>query len=115
MIQEGRAVFPVRIPRPRAGDIIRVTYAPYADRRDFVQCFTGICIAVRKRGMGSSFTLRNVIDGVAIERNFPTYWPGIKDAEIVGRRNVRGNKLYYLREKPLRDSTFGNALERPKQ
>ena len=33
--------------------------------------FRGMCIARRNRGLGSSFTLRNVVDDAAVERVFP--------------------------------------------
>lgn len=106
MMKEGRAVLPTKIPNPSAGDVITITYAPNKNMPSFTQRFTGICIAVRRRGIGSSFILRNVIDGVPVERGFPIYCPTIRDAEVVRKRRVRRRKLYYLREKPNRESTF---------
>lgn len=76
-------------------------------------CFLGICIAVRRAGVGSTVVLRNVVDGVPVERGFPIYSPLIRDAEIVGKRKVRKAKLYYLRDRPLRESTFPDAIKRP--
>ncbi len=106
MISSGRAVFPKKVPDPRSGDIITVTYAPNPNTPDFTRRFTGICISVRRRGLGSTFVLRNVLDGVPVERGFPFYSPIIRDAEVIGKRPVRRNKLYYLRGRKLRESTF---------
>ena len=78
------------------------------------QCFTGICIAVRKRGLGSTVVLRNVVDGVPFERGFPMYSPLIQNAEMLGKRRVRRAKLYYLRDKPIRESTVPDATKVPR-
>lgn len=112
MLASGRAVFPQKVPDPQAGDIMTVTYAPDSRRPTFTQRFTGICISVRRRGLGSAFVLRNVLDGVPVERSFPFYSPGIRDVEITGRRKVARNKLYYLRDRKLRESTFQHKTKR---
>jgi large subunit ribosomal protein L19 len=87
----------------RPGDVIRVKVA-VLENRGRANNFTGICIARRNRGMGSSFTLRSVVANVPVERTFPLYAPTIKEFEILERRKVRRGKLYYLRDKPLRYS-----------
>jgi large subunit ribosomal protein L19 len=87
----------------RPGDVIRVKVA-VLENRGRANNFTGICIARRNRGLGSSFTLRSVVAGVPVERTFPTYSPTIKEFEVLERRKVRRGKLYYLRDKPLRYS-----------
>lgn len=112
LVASGRAVMPAKVPGLRSGDVVRVAYVASA-AQEKAQYFTGMCIAVKRRGLGSSFVLRNVVDGVAVERAWPTYSPLIRDAEVLGRNKVRRNKLWYLRDKPLRESTFGNALRRP--
>ena len=87
----------------RPGDVIRVK-VEVLENRGRANNFTGICIARRNRGMGSSFTLRSVVANVPVERTFPLYAPTIKEFEILERRKVRRGKLYYLRDKPLRYS-----------
>lgn len=114
MISEGRAVFPKKIPNPQPGDIIRISYASNLENLQMKQYFSGICMSVKRRGLGSSFVLRNVVHGVAVERGFPMYSPLIQDAEVIGKRKVRSAKLYYLRDKPLRDSTIPDATKRPR-
>lgn len=113
LIKQGRAEFARKIPNPQAGDLIRITYVSTLAEERNPQCFMGIVMSIRKAGIGSTVVLRNVIDGIAVERGFPMYSPLIKDAEIVGKRRVKRAKLYYLREKPLRESTFQGATLRP--
>ena len=105
MVRAGRAPLAALLPRPRAGDVLRVEFGPRA-------AFTGIVIAVRKRGLGSGWVLRNVVDGVAVERSGPLYDTTVTKVERVGQRRVRRNKLYYLREKKLRESTFTHQHRR---
>lgn len=68
---------------------------------------------MRRSGLGSTFVLRNVVDGVAVERGWMTYSPLVRNVELLWRKKVRRAKLYYLRDKPLRESTFGSAVLRP--
>ncbi|OSX72381.1 hypothetical protein BU14_0442s0016 [Porphyra umbilicalis] len=123
MVLSGRAVVPALAPDMAPGDVLRVSYvrgpaavaaagaagaaeAPLAH-------FTGVVMRVRRAGLGSVFVLRNVVDGVAVERGWMTYSPLVRNVELLWRKKVRRAKLYYLREKPLRESTFGSAPLRP--
>lgn len=107
MMKSGRALLAKM--GPRTGDIIRVEYMPNSAVSKVVQSFTGIVMSVRNRGMGSGIVLRNVVDGIAIERAFPLYSPNITNVELVGRRKVHRAKLTYLREKKLKESTFAHV------
>lgn len=108
-------MFAVKVPDPQSGDIIRVAYVRSIVGDDEpLLYFTGIVIAVRRRGMGSMIILRNVIDGIPVERGFPFYSPLIKDATVIGKKkNSRRSKLYYLRDRPLKQSTVANATRPP--
>jgi len=66
--------------------------------------FRGIVIARRNKGYASTVTLRNVIQGTAIERIIPLYSPHLIDLRIVEKRKARRAKLYYLRDKEIRYS-----------
>mmetsp|Transcript_9707 Transcript_9707/g.35551 ORF Transcript_9707/g.35551 Transcript_9707/m.35551 type:complete len:268 (-) Transcript_9707:108-911(-) len=88
----------------KAGDILALKLIIPENRRK-VASFKGICIARRNRGLGSSFTLRNVFNGMPIERQFPLYSPHLLEVKKVGSRRVRRAKLYYLRNLPNKFST----------
>jgi large subunit ribosomal protein L19 len=72
----------------------------------------GIVIARRNRGLGSNFVIRNVIGGCEVERIFPLYSPLVLDVRVLqkaflhkGQKRVRRAKLYYLRDRPPKQST----------
>jgi large subunit ribosomal protein L19 len=62
-----------------------------------VQLFEGVCIAIKNRGLNSSFTLRKISHGEGVERVFPLYSPRLSSIELVRRGIVRRAKLYYMR------------------
>lgn len=115
MIKDGRATFAEKLPRPLPGQVLRITYSCSNNEGDSEadSYFTGIVIAARQRLLGSSVILRNVVSGIAIERCFALYSPLVKDVEIIGQKRVVRNKLYYLRDRKLRESTFANPTSKP--
>ena len=60
---------------------MRVTYADPGARHGRNQ-FTGICIARSNKGLGSTFTLRNVIQRVGVERMFELYSPHLIEIQV---------------------------------
>ena len=96
----------VKISPFRPGDVVQLTMEVPENRRR-TQRFTGICIARKNRGLGSSFTLRTMLGNVGVERMFPLYSPNIKELVVVERKRVRRAKLYYLRDRPARFSRVG--------
>ena len=61
------------------------------------QDFTGVCIAIRKKGAGSNFIVRKMSGEVAVERNVMMYSPLLVYVKVVRRGVVRRAKLYYMR------------------
>ena len=91
----------------RAGDVVRVWVRVLEDaekKKYRLQAFEGLILA-RKHGSepGATFTVRKVASGVGVERIFPLYSPTIDKIELVKRSTVRSAKLYYVREKAVRD------------
>lgn len=115
MIRDGRATFAQRLGRPQPGQILRIGYVSnVGDKEEDMKWFTGVTMVIRNKLLGASVILRNVVQGVAVERCFPLFSPLVKEVRVVGQRRVTRNKMYFLREKALRESVFGNALEVPK-
>jgi large subunit ribosomal protein L19 len=88
-----------------SGDVVRVwNKIKEADGKTRLQAFEGMVLA-RKHGseMGATFTVRKVASGVGVERVFPLYSVMIDKVEIVRRARTRRSKLYYVRDKALRD------------
>ncbi len=88
-----------------SGDVVRVwNKIKEADGKTRLQAFEGMVLA-RKHGTetGATFTVRRVASGVGVERVFPLFGVMIDKIEIVRRSRTRRSKLYYVRDKALRD------------
>ncbi len=91
----------------RTGDTVRVWVKVLEDaekKKYRLQAFEGLVLS-RKHGKeaGAMFTVRKVASGVGVERIFPLYSPSIDKIELVKRSTVHRAKLYYVREKAIRD------------
>ena len=62
-----------------------------------VQDFTGVCIAYRKKGVGTNFIVRKMSGEVAVERNVMLYSPLVAYVKLVKQGVIRMAKLYYMR------------------
>jgi large subunit ribosomal protein L19 len=88
-----------------SGDVVRVwNKITEANGKTRLQAFEGMVLA-RKHGteIGGTFTVRRVASGVGVERVFPLYSVMIDKIEIVRTARTRRSKLYYVRDKALRD------------
>ncbi|HZM71583.1 MAG TPA: 50S ribosomal protein L19 [Candidatus Cryosericum sp.] len=88
-----------RPPAFEVGDSVKVHVKVREGEKDRIQVFSGLVIAMKGGGIGSTFTVRKVSDGVGVERIFPLYSPVIGKIEVVRRGRVRRAKLYYLRRR----------------
>jgi large subunit ribosomal protein L19 len=89
----------------RAGDTVRVWSKIPEEKGKFrLQAFEGIVLA-RKHGteIGATFTVRRIASGVGVERIFPLYSPMIDKIEITKKARARRSKLYYIRNKAIKD------------
>ena len=88
-----------------SGDVVRVwNKITEANGKTRLQAFEGMVLA-RKHGteVGATFTVRRVASGVGVERVYPLFGVMIDKIEIVRRARTRRSKLYYVRDKALRD------------
>lgn len=85
------------IPIFRSGDTIEVKIWVVEGSKKRVQSFEGIVIAVKKRGLNSSFIVRKISNGYGVERVFQKYSPIIESILVKRLGIVRKSKLYYLR------------------
>ncbi len=87
------------LPKFSPGDTVRVNVRIQEGDKFRIQAFEGVVIAVKNRGLQSTFTVRKVSFGYGVERIFPVYSPMIEGVEVVRKGQVRRAKLYYLRER----------------
>jgi large subunit ribosomal protein L19 len=88
-----------------SGDVVRVwNKIKENDGKIRLQAFEGMVLA-RKHGteIGATFTVRRVASGVGVERVFPLFSVMIDKIEIVRHARTRRSKLYYVRDKAIRD------------
>ncbi|HEY9460780.1 MAG TPA: 50S ribosomal protein L19 [Paralcaligenes sp.] len=87
------------VPKPQfsAGDTVVVNVNVVEGARKRIQAYEGIVIAKRNRGLNSSFIVRKISSGEAVERTFQLYSTQIAGIEVKRRGDVRRAKLYYLR------------------
>ena len=84
-------------PEFAPGDTVRVNVKVVEGTRERVQAFEGVCIAIKRAGINSSFTVRKISYGEGVERVFPLHSPRIDSIDVLRRGRVRRAKLYYLR------------------
>ncbi len=87
------------IPDFHPGDSVRVEVRVVEGEKTRLQAFEGNVIAIRNRGLNSSFTVRKISSGEGVERVFQTHSPLISSVKVTRRGDVRRAKLYYLRER----------------
>lgn len=87
-----------------SGDTIRVWTKIVEKGKTRLQAFEGLVLA-RKHGasQGATFTVRKVSNTIGVERIFPLYSPLIDSIEIVKKSRTRRSKLYYIRDKAVKD------------
>ncbi len=88
----------------RAGDTVRVHQKIQEKGKTRLQVFEGMVLA-RKHGTeaGATFTVRKSANGYGMERIFPLYSPLVDKVEIIKRSQVRRAKLYYIRDKAVKE------------
>ncbi|OLL22971.1 54S ribosomal protein subunit img1, mitochondrial [Neolecta irregularis DAH-3] len=87
----------------RAGAVVQVDYLNYPTKTQ--SSFTGVIMAIKRRGIETSFRLRNKVSTTGVEIVFPLYSPmvqGIKVLQHSWQKRTRRAKLFYLR-KPKHD------------
>lgn len=86
------------IPEFVAGDTVIVKVKIKEGERERLQAYEGVVIAIKNRGLNSSFTVRKISHGTGVERVFQTYSPQIASITRKRRGDVRKAKLYHLRK-----------------
>lgn len=88
----------------KAGDTVCVWSKILEKGKTRLQAFEGLVIS-RKHGTesGATLTIRKVASGVGVERIFPLYSPNIGKIEIIRKSKTRRSKLYYIREKAVKE------------
>jgi large subunit ribosomal protein L19 len=100
-----------KIPTFAPGDTVVVGVNVVEGTRKRVQAYEGVVIAIRNRGLNSSFIVRKISSGEGVERTFQTYSPSIASIEVKRKGDVRRAKLYYLRERSGKSARIKEKLQ----
>lgn len=87
------------VPVFAPGDTVTVQVKVKEGTRERLQAFQGVVIALKNRGLNSSFTVRKISHGVGVERVFQTHSPVVDSIKVDRRGDVRRAKLYFLRDR----------------
>jgi len=100
LLESVQAPLNENIPDMRAGDSVSVSVKIKEGDRERIQEFKGTVIAIRKKGMHETFTVRRIAsNGIGVERTFLMRSPRIDKVVVERRGKVRRAKLFYLRER----------------
>lgn len=98
------------IPEFSSGDTINVYVRIIENGKERLQLFQGVVIARRGGGVGETFIVRKISNGVGVERTFPLHSPSINKIEVVKKGKVRRNKIFYLRERSGKSARIKTVL-----
>lgn len=98
LVQEiGKSQFRTDIPDFKSGCTVRVDVRIKEGDKSRIQAFEGVVIKRQGSGIGETFTVRKISNGVGVERTFPIHSPIIDKITVLRVGKVRRAKLHYLR------------------
>lgn len=85
------------IPEFRAGDTIRVHAKIKEGGKERIQYIEGVVIRKGGKGVGRTFTIRKISDGIGVELVYPYAGNRVAKVEVMSKGDVRRGRIYYLR------------------
>jgi large subunit ribosomal protein L19 len=85
------------IPEFRTGDTVRVEVKVREGEKERIQVFQGVVIQRSGQGVGATFTVRKMSQGIGVERIFPLHSSMVGDIQVLRRGKVRQARIFYLR------------------
>ena len=87
------------VPQFNVGDTVKVYGKIKEGNRERIQVFEGTVIKKQNGSNRATFTVRNLSNGVGVEKTWPLHSPNVEKVEVVRKGKVRRAKLYYLRDR----------------
>ena len=85
------------VPVFHVGDTVKVYVRIKEGEKTRIQIFEGVVVDRSNGGIGASFTVRKISNGVGVQRTFPVHSPILEKIEVVRYGKVRRAKLSYLK------------------
>ncbi len=92
------------IPSFGPGDTVKVYVRIREGSKSRIQMFEGVVVAKKSGGIGETFTVRKISNGVGVQRTFPKNSPIIDRVEVARKGKVRRAKLNYLKGRSAKNS-----------
>lgn len=88
-----------KVPDIQPGYTVRVHEKIQEGGKERIQIFEGLVINVHKGHVptDSSFTVRKIVSGIGVEKNFPIHSPVIDKVEVKKVAKIRRAKLFFIR------------------
>lgn len=80
------------------GDTVTVSVKVKEGEKERIQLFKGTVIKVQGSGVGRSFTVRKMSNGVGVERTWPFASPAVENVQVNLKGKVRRSRIFYLRD-----------------
>ena len=87
------------VPEFEIGDTVEVHTKILEGEKERVQVFAGTVIARNGGGSREMFTVRRIVAGEGVERQFPLHSPRVGQVVVQRSSIVRRAKLYFLRDR----------------
>ncbi|MBI95716.1 50S ribosomal protein L19 [bacterium] len=88
------------VPQIKVGQLVKVYQKIKEGEKTRTQVFQGLVIKMKgEKGINQTFTVRNIVSGVGVEKIFPVHSDNIEKVEIIRQNKIRRAKLYYMRER----------------
>ena len=81
------------------GDVVEVHTKILEGEKERIQVFAGTVIARSGGGSREMFTVRRIVAGEGVERQFPVHSPRVEQVVVQRSSIVRRAKLYFLRDR----------------
>lgn len=91
--------FKTEITKIEVGDKVRVGVFIQEGNKKRIQPYQGIVIAQHRAGSNTTITVRQIFQGIGVERIFPIHSNCIHEIKVLSRAKVRKAKLYYLKDR----------------
>ncbi len=98
------------LPHMSSGDTVAVYVKVKEGEKERIQAYQGVVIKVQGSGLGRSFTVRKISNGVGVERTFPLVSPVIDRVEVISKGQVRRSRLFFLRGLKGRSARVDSSL-----
>mgnify|MGYP000920574890 CR=1 FL=1 len=85
------------VPDFKSGDTVKVNVRIKEGQKTRIQAYEGVVVDRSNGGIGATFTVRKISNGVGVQRTFPVHSPIIEKIEVVRYGKVRRAKLGYLK------------------